>query len=138
MMILLPVVIGLIMEFPAGWLLKRARGQAGTLAVLLAGITLTVGTGWLINTKVLSGITLNYMLMGVSFSAVFTNMVGEERLAEITDCFHLVPAVSLLAARPELVGIVQRTIAAAAVINKIIAVIAAKKGFQLAGEIETR
>ena len=47
-------------------------------------------------------------------------------------------ACSTLAARPELVGIVQGTIAAAAVINKIIAVIAAKKGFQLAGEIETR
>lgn len=36
----------------------------------------------------------------------------------------------------ELVGILQGTIAAAAVINEIIAVIAAKKGFELAGEIE--
>lgn len=46
-------------------------------------------------------------------------------------------ASSTLAARPELVGVVQGTIAAAAVINEIIAVIAAKKGFQLAGEIES-
>lgn len=213
-MILLPVVIGLIAGFPAGWLLNRVRGRAQTLAVLLAGITLTMGMGWLINTKVLSGVALNYMLMGVSFSAVFTNMVGEERLKEITDYFHPILAVSLLAAivdlgaplnyhlilgaglytflyiaargagkyfgarlgakamkmpdavqkylgltllphsgislvftgiacstlaaRPELVGIVQGTIAAAAVINEIVAVIVAKKGFQLAGEIESR
>lgn len=46
-------------------------------------------------------------------------------------------ACSTLAARPELVGVVQGTIAAAAVINEIIAVLAAKKGFHLAGEIES-
>ncbi len=213
-MILLPVAIGLITGLPAGWLLNRARGRGHTLAVLLAGITLTAGMGWLINVKVLSGVTLNYMLMGVSFSAAFTNMVGEERLREITEDFHPILAVSLLAAivdlgaplnyhlilgaglytflyiaargagkyfgarlgaramrmpdtvqkylgltllphsgvslvftgiacstlaaRPELVGVVQGTIAAAAVINEIIAVIVAKKGFQLAGEIESR
>lgn len=120
-MILLPVVIGLAVGLPAGWLLKRVRGRVQTLAVLLAGITLTAGIGWLINTKVLSGIALNYMLMGASFSAAFTGI-----------------ACSTLAARPELVGIVQGTIAAAAVINEIIAVIVAKRGFQLAGEIEGR
>lgn len=211
-MIFLPVMIGIVTGFPAGWLLKRVKGRTQTLTVLLAGITLTVGIGWFMNMKVLSGITLNYMLMGVSFSAVFTNMVDQERLEEITHCFHPILAVSLLAAivdlgapldyhlilgaglytfiyiaargtgkyfgarfgakamkmpdtvqrylgltllphsgvslvftgiacstltsEPELVGIVQGTIAAAAVINEIIAVIAAKKGFELAGEIK--
>lgn len=213
-MFLFPVIIGLVTGLPAGWLLNRVKGRVQTLAILLAGITLTVGIGWLINTKILSGITLNYMLMGVSFSAVFTNMTGKERLKEITNYFHPILAVSLLAAivdlgaplnyhlilgagfytflyiaargagkyfgarfgaktmkmpetvqkylgltllphsgvslvftgiacttlasHPELVGILQGTIAAAAVINEIIAVIAAKKGFELAGEIERR
>ena len=41
-----------------------------------------------------------------------------------------------LSSVPRLVQIVQGTIAAAAVINEFIAVIAAKKGFELAGEIE--
>ncbi|MGN0974792.1 MAG: cation:proton antiporter [Gemmiger sp.] len=214
LMICLPVVIGVVTGFPAGWLLKKVRGRARTLAVVVAGITLTVVLGWFLNTRVLSGITLNYMLMGVSFSAVFTNMVEEERLNEITDCFHPILAISLLAAivdlgaplnyhlilgaglytflyiaargmgkyfgarigakatkmpntvqnylgltllphsgvslvftgiacsslaaQPELAGIVQGTIAAAAVINEIIAVIAAKKGFELAGEMEKK
>lgn len=211
-MVLLPVIIGLVTGLPAGWLLKNVKGQVQTLTVLLVGITLTAGIGWLINTKMLSDITLNYMLMGVSFSAVFTNMTGKERLKEITDYFHPILAVSLLAAivdlgaplnyhlilgagfytflyivargvgkyfgarfgakamkmpdavqkylgltllphsgvslvftgiacatlasQPKLAGILQGTIAAAAVINEIIAVIAAKKGFELAGEIE--
>ncbi len=214
LMIFLPVVIGIVTGLPAGWLLKKIHGRVLTFAVLIAGITLTVGAGWFINTKVLSGITLNYMLMGVSFSAVFTNMVDEKRLNEISACFHPVLAVSLLAAivdlgapldyhlitgagiytflyvaarglgkyfgarigakatkmpgtvqkylgltllphsgvslvftgiacsslspKPELAGIVQGTIAAAAVINEIIAVIAAKKGFELAGEIKKK
>lgn len=212
LMIFLPVIIGLITGVPAGWLLKKVRGRMQTLTVLLVGITLTVGIGWIMNIKVLSGITLNYMLMGVSFSAVFTNMVGEERLKEIINYFQPTLSVSLLsaivdlgaplnyhlilgaglytflyitargigkyfgarfgakamkmpdtvqkylgftllphsgvslvftgiacsslAASPELSGIVQGTIAAAAVINEIIAVIVAKRGFVLAGEIE--
>ncbi len=185
------------------------EGKVRTLAVLLLGITLTAGAGWLLNTLI--NVTLNYMLMGVAFSAAFTNLLGEERLKEITDWFHPILGVSLLAAivdlgaplnyhlilsaglytfvyiaaravgkyfgarfgakatkmpptvqkylgftllphsgvslvftgiacsslaaKPELAGIVQGTIAAAAVINEIIAVIAAKKGFELAGEL---
>ena len=42
---------------------------------------------------------------------------------------------STLVSAPELAQIVQGTIEAAAVINEFIAVIAAKKGFELAGEI---
>jgi len=45
-------------------------------------------------------------------------------------------ACATLASQPELNGILQGTIAAAVMINEIIAVIAAKKGFELAGEIE--
>lgn len=211
LMIFLPVIIGIVTGLPAGILLKKATGKIQTLAVLISGITLTVVIGWFVNTK-LSGITLNYMLMGVSFSAVFTNMVSEECLNEITDIFHPILAVSLLASivdlgaplnyhlilgaglytfiyitargigkysgarlgakamkmpdtvqkylgltllphsgvslvftgiacstlagNTELCGIVQGTIAAAAVINEIIAVIVAKKGFELSGEIK--
>ena len=55
-----------------------------------------------------------------------------------TKVFKFVPeiACATLASRPDLVGILQGTIAAAAVINEILAVIAAKKGFELAREIE--
>ena len=43
---------------------------------------------------------------------------------------------TLSATEPQLAQIVQGTIAAASVINEIIAVIAAKKGFELAGKIK--
>lgn len=211
-MIFLPILIGAAVGFPTGLLLKRAKGKAAYLAVLLCGITVTMVTGWLLNTRLLSGITLNYMLMGVAFSAVFSNMVTPEQLEAINGGFAPILGISLLAAivdlgapldyhlilgaglytfiyiaarafgkyfgarcgaklthmpdtvrnylgltllphsgvslvftgiicstlaaAPELVQIVQGTIAAAAVINEFIAVIAARKGFELAGEIK--
>ena len=213
-MILLPVLIGIVTGIPVGAYLKRKPGKARTLGALLAGITITVLIGLFFNTKVLSNITLNYMLMGVAFSAAFSNMIPEKQLEELTDWFHPILGISLLAAivdlgapldyhlilgaglytfvyiaargfgkyfgtrlgakatrmpdtvqkylgltllphsgvslvftgiicsvltgpEPELAVIVKGTIAAAAVINEIIAVIAAKKGFELAGEINT-
>ena len=211
-MIFLPVIIGAVVGFPTGLLLRKYKNQCMNLTVLLCGITITMLSGWLINTYLISGITLNYMLMGVSFSAVFSNMITYEQLEDVNHGFAPILGISLLAAivdlgapldyhlvlgaglytfiyivartfgkyfgaktgatithmpdsvrkylgltllphsgvslvftgiicstlasAPELVQIVQGTIAAAAVINEFIAVIAAKKGFELAGEIE--
>lgn len=214
-MILLPILIGGAVGVAVGKILQQNMGKAGTLAVLLCGITVTAAIGLFLNQRVFTGIALNYMLMGVSFSAVFSNMLPEKRLQDLTGWFHPILAVSLLAAivdlgapldyhlifgaglytfiyiasricgkyggarlgakltgmpvtvqkflgltllphsgvslvftgiissvlasaRPELAAIVTGTIAAAAVINEIIAVIAAKKGFELAGEINKK
>ncbi|MCI6042880.1 cation:proton antiporter [bacterium] len=211
-MIFLPLAIGAVTGTAVGFLLKKDRGKSVTLCILLAGITLTVLIGLFFNTKVFSNITLNYMLMGVSYSAVFSNMITEEQLQRLVSWFNPILGIALLTAivdlgapldyhlilgaglytfiyiasracgkyfgarfgakatkmpitvqkylgftllphsgvslvftgiicsvltgpEPGLAKIVQGTIAAAAVINEIIAVIAAKKGFELAGEI---
>ena len=68
------------------------------MAVLLGGITVTMLIGRFLNTQVFRGISLNYMLMGVSFSAVFSNMLPEDKLTRVTKVFHPVLSVSLLAA----------------------------------------
>lgn len=211
-MIFLPLLIGGAVGFVIGKILQKAAGKAATLITLLCGITLTVAVGLFFNKVVFANASLNYMLMGVAFSAVFANMLPEERLSELMNWFHPILAVCLLAAivdlgapldyhlilgagiytfvyiasralgkyggarvgakvthmpvtvqkflgltllphsgvslvftgiissvlaasKPELASIVTGTIAAAAVINEIIAVIVAKKGFELAGEI---
>lgn len=66
--------------------------------VLLCGITVTMLMGWLINTYLLSGITINYMLMGVSFSAAFSNMITSEQLDCINNDFSPILGIALLAA----------------------------------------
>ncbi|MCH3960870.1 MAG: cation:proton antiporter [Solobacterium sp.] len=211
-MIFLPIAIGIIPGITAGYFIKRWHNKTQTLAVLLLGITVTMLMGLFFNTCVFSGITLNYMLMGVTFSACFSNMIPEDQLDELINWFQPILGVSLViaivdlgapldyrlilgaglytfvyiaarafgkyfgarigakatgmpetvqkylgltllphsgvslvftgivcstlaSAEPQLSAIVKGTIAAAAVINEIIAVIAAKKGFELADEI---
>lgn len=214
LMIFVPILTGAVVGAVAGVILKRAEGKAQILLILCAGITFTVVIGYLLNTKIFTNITLNYMLMGVSFSAIFSNMIPEEKLSVLNQYFHPILAICLLGAivdlgvpldyhlilgaglytviyivvracgkyfgarfgarmmkMPETVQkylgftllphsgvslvftgivcaslegggasslavIVKGTIAAAAVINEIIAVIMAKKGFAMAGEIE--
>lgn len=210
-MIFLPIIIGAVIGLPVGLLLKKNRRKAPVLAILLCAVSIIVFTGWYLNTCFVSGITLNYMLMGVSFSAVYSNMITPKYLEEINIHFapilglalliaivdlgapldyHLILGAGLytfvyiaarafgkyfgarigarlthmpdtvckylgltllphsgvslvftgiicttLSSSPNLVSIVQGTIAAAAIINEFIAVVAAKKGFELAGEI---
>lgn len=211
-MIFLPVLIGAVIGFVVGKMLQRIQEKKRTLAVILCGITLTTAIGLILNKTVFTNITLNYMLMGVAFSAVFSNMLPEEKCNTIMNGMHPIVAISLLAAivdlgapldyhlimgaglytfvyiisrmcgkyggarigaklckmpltvqkylgltllphsgvslvftgiissvlaasQPELAAIVTGTVAAAAIINEIIAVIASKKGFELAGEI---
>lgn len=210
-MIFLPLLIGAIVGVPAGFLLKKNYNKPLTLLILCGMIGVTTAIGYLCNTYLMPSPILNFMLMGMAFSAVFANMVSEKRLKEITADFNpilgvsmiivilnlgapldyhlildagiftviyilmrgvgkyfgarlgakathmpdtvqkylgftLLPhsgvslvftgiAVSVLAnAAPECAEIIQGTIAAAAVINEIIAVIVAKKGFEWAGE----
>lgn len=54
--------------------------------------------GWEINAFLPAGISLNYMLMGVSFSAVFSNIVTWERLDEIAEYFAPILGIALLTA----------------------------------------
>ncbi|MGI6073243.1 MAG: cation:proton antiporter [Fermentimonas sp.] len=210
-MIILPIGIGIITGVPAGILLKKKPGKSKTLLILIVGITTTALIGAFLQ-QLLPNISLNYMLMGVSYSAVFSNMIPEEQLKQTTNWFQPILAVSLLTAivdlgapldyhliigagmftliymvsraigkyfgarvgakatnmptsvqkylgltllphsgvslvftgivcsalakpEPELASLIKGTIAAAAVINEIIAVIVAKKGFEPSGEI---
>lgn len=213
LVILLPLVIGIAMGCLAGLLLKKECGPKATLARLIGMILAASVVGFIFNTWVLPRPVLNFMLIGMAFSATFANMVSEARLKQIMDGFNpilgvamivvilnlgapldyhlilgaglftaiyilargmgkyfgaylgasvthspetvkkylgltLLPhsgvslvftgiAVSVLnAPAPECAKIIQGTIAAAAVINEIIAVIAAKKGFEWAGEMQ--
>lgn len=213
LVILLPLVIGIAMGYLAGLLLKKECGPKATLARLIGMILAASVVGFIFNTWVLPRPVLNFMLIGMAFSATFANMVSEARLKQIMDGFNpilgvamivvilnlgapldyhlilgaglftaiyilargmgkyfgaylgasvthspetvkkylgltLLPhsgvslvftgiAVSVLnAPAPECAKIIQGTIAAAAVINEIIAVIAAKKGFEWAGEMQ--
>lgn len=210
-MLVLPLLIGVATGIPAGFLLKRKKNKAITLLLLIGMILVTAAIGFLCNTYLMPSPMLNFMLMGMAFSAVFSNIISEDRLAQILADFNPVLSVSMIIvilnlgvpldyhailgaglftilyivfraagkyfgarigakatkmpktvqkylgftllphsgvslvftgiavsalseAAPDCAKIIQGTIAAAAVINEIIAVIIAKKGFEWAGE----
>ena len=211
LVVLLPLIIGVITGFLAGLILKKERSKASTLLLLCSTILMASAVGFVCNCLLPSPV-LNFMLIGMAFSATFANMVSEKRLEQIMSGFNpilgvalmmvilnlgapldyrlilgagfftaiyiffracgkyfgayfgayitkspkmiqkylgftLLPhsgvslvftgiAVSVLSTpAPECAKIIQGTIAAAAVINEILAVILAKKGFEWAGEI---
>lgn len=213
LVVLLPLVIGAVTGLLAGVMLKKERSGGGTLLLLFMNILIASGVGFFFNHVVMPKPVLNFMLIGMAFSAAFSNMVTEKRLDQIMYVFNpflgfamiivilnlgapldyhlimgaglftaiyigaralgkyfgayfgasmtkspetvkkylgftLLPhsgvslvftgiAVSVLSSSaPECAAIIQGTIAAAAVINEILAVIMAKKGFEWAGELK--
>ncbi len=211
-LVFLPVLIGIVTGFLTGLMLRRVKGQKASLGILIGMLLLSSGIGLVLNELVLPTPVINFLLIGMAFSTVFSNMIPEEQLNEIMKVmnpvisfgliivilnigapldyhlilsagvytavyivaravgkysgayfgaaithapptvkkylgFTLLPhsgvslvftgiAVSVLSGpAPECAAIIQGTIAAAAVINEIIAVFMAKKGFEWAGEL---
>lgn len=212
LVVLLPVIIGIITGLVAGVVLKKECSKGETLIKLILTLLLASAVGFACNSLIFDKPVLNFMIIGMAFSATFSNMVSEERLDFIMETFnpllglamiivilnlgapldyHLIlgagiftavyilsralgkysgaffgakvtgcePTVKkylgltllphsgvslvftgiavniLMGPAPENAKIIQGTIAAAAVINEIIAVIIAKKAFEWAGEL---
>ncbi|WP_027633725.1 cation:proton antiporter [Clostridium hydrogeniformans] len=213
--VLLPIIIGVVTGVLAGYVLKKHNTLPKTMGLLIITILIAAGVGLIFNNTVLPKPVLNFMLIGMAFSATFSNMISEERLNEIMSGFNPVLGISmiivilnlgtpldyhlilgaglftviyivsravgkyggafigatvtnspetvkkylgltllphsgvslvftgiavstLIGSDPESAKIIQGTIAAAAVINEVIAVIVAKKAFELAGEFNKK
>lgn len=213
--VLLPVVIGIVTGLIAGWVLKKERTASITLVLLIITLLISSSVGFIFNYWVMPKPVLNFMIIGMAFSATFANMISEERLNQIMHDFNPILGVSMIVVilnlgtpldyhlilgagvftavyiiaraagkyggaflgasithspetvrkylgltllphsgvslvftgiavsvltipAPECAKIIQGTIAAAAVINEIIAVIVSKKAFEWAGELNKR
>lgn len=211
-MVFLPVILGIITGFITGLFLKKVKGKKASLAVLVSMLLFSAALGLVLNLLVLPSPTLNFLLLGMGFSTVFSNMIEEEQLNDIMKVMNPIIGISLIVVilnigspldyhlilgagvytavyivaraigkysgayfgaaithapktvkrylgftllphsgvslvftgiavsvlqgpAPECAQIIQGTIAAAAVINEIIAVFMAKKGFEWAGEL---
>ncbi|MCM1989432.1 cation:proton antiporter [Oceanirhabdus seepicola] len=213
LIILLSIIVGIVMGVLASFVLKKEVDKKSTIFLALACIIATTGVGMYINEYILPEPMMNLMLVGVTFSATFANIIPRKRLDQIKENiniviiltmiiliinlgapldFHLILGAGLFTAiyivaraigklggayigaviskapvtvkkylgftllphsgvsliftgiavstlmqpAPEYAEIIQGTIAAAAVINEVIAVILAKQGFKLAGELD--
>ncbi|WP_053984806.1 cation:proton antiporter [Niameybacter massiliensis] len=215
LVVLLPLVVGCLVGLLGGVVLKKDRPKGFTLALTILFILLATAIGFGINKFIFERSVLNFMLIGMAFTATFANMVPEERLEAILEAFQPVLGISLICAilnlgaplnyhlifgaglftiiyigaravgkiggatlggkvmkapepvrkylgftllphsgvslvftgiavgilsgpAPECAQIIQGTIAAAAVINEVIAVFVAKQAFKWSGEMQER
>lgn len=96
MMVLLPIAIGVVMGIVAGVILKKECSRKATLMTTVILMLLVSSVGIVINKWVLPEPVLNFMLIGMAFSATFANMVSEERLSEIMSAFSPILELSLM------------------------------------------
>ena len=214
MFIFLPLGIGCLVGFISGYIMKKTSDKNYIFINLIISILIASIIGIGLNYYVLPTPILNFMLVGMAYSAVFSNLISDEQLEILMKDFNLILSFAMIAvilnlgapldyhlifgaglftviyivsracgkyfgarfgatithapdtvkkylgftllphsgvslvftgiavstlssSAPECAKIIQGTIAAAAVINEIIAVIIAKKGFEWAGEWST-
>lgn len=94
-MIFFPLLIGAVIGYPTGLILRKYKSRSSVLTVLIIMILITAGIGFIFN-GLLPAPILNFMLMGMSFSAVFSNMVNEHDLETIIKYFEPFLAFSLI------------------------------------------
>ena len=96
LVVILPLVIGAAAGLLAGLFLKKERSSRGTLLLLILNILIASGVGFIFNDLVMPKPVLNFMLIGMAFSAAFSNMVTEERLEEIMRVFNPFLGISMI------------------------------------------
>ncbi len=96
LVVLLPLVIGVVVGLLGGLVLKKERSSRATLALLIALILLASAVGYLFNTYVMPRPVLNFMLIGMAFSATFSNMIPEKRLEQIMQGFNPILGVAMI------------------------------------------
>ena len=96
LVVILPLIIGAVTGFFAGMLLKREQNAFATMATLIGMILVTSAVGFVFNHFVMPSPVLNFMLMGMAFSAASSNMVTEERLEQIMQGFNPILGIAMI------------------------------------------
>lgn len=96
LMIGLPIVIGIIVGLFAGVVLKKETSKGVTIASLSALILLVSTVGYIFNHHILAEPSMNFLLIGMAFSATFANIVTKDRLMKIMSYFSPFLAFALL------------------------------------------
>ncbi len=94
--VLMPLILGGVLGIFAGLLLKKERGKRETLIITTLSVVVCSIVGLGVDYLILPSPMINYMLMGMAFSAVFANMVSQERLGQIMGGFNPIMMLALI------------------------------------------
>ena len=95
-MVLLPFVIGILTGFCASLLMKHLRSARLRLVLLLGILCASTVCGLLIDRYVFHAFSLNYLLIGMAFSATVANLLPQEELTETLKLYDPLLSLSLV------------------------------------------
>ena len=94
--VLLPFVIGIIMGLCASFLMKASKNNYFRFALLLIFLCVSVLCGLIIDCYLFHSFSLNYLLIGMAFSATVANLLPEKELGEILKLYDPILNLSLV------------------------------------------
>lgn len=95
-MILLPFAIGILVGICAAFLMKRAKNHVQRLILLLTFLCASALCGLLTDKYIFHSFTVNYLLIGMAFSAAIANLIPEQMLSEMLKLYNPVLNLSLV------------------------------------------
>ncbi|MGM9970325.1 MAG: cation:proton antiporter [Anaeroplasma sp.] len=94
--VLLPFIIGIVLGLICSFIIKLIKKKYLKFILFLLFLCLSTMTGLLFDNYLFSNMNLNYLLIGMSFSATTTNMIPENDLNEIMKPYTPILNISLL------------------------------------------
>lgn len=95
-MVLLPFVIGIVFGILAALFIKITKRSGVRFALLMLFLVLSTISGLLIDHFVFHSFSLNYLLIGMSFSATLVNLIPEDELKYILKLYSPILNISLV------------------------------------------
>lgn len=95
-MVLLPFVIGIVFGILVAFLIKTVKRNDIRFCLLILFLLLSTISGLLINCYIFHSFTLNYLLIGMAFSATVANLVPERDFEETLKLYRPLLNLSLV------------------------------------------
>lgn len=95
-MVLLPFVIGIVFGILVAFLIKTVKRNDIRFCLLILFLLLSTISGLLINCYIFHSFTLNYLLIGMAFSATVANLVPEKDFEETLKLYRPLLNLSLV------------------------------------------
>lgn len=95
-MIFLPFAIGIALGAATGAVLRKPKNNAVCFIIFLLGLLLSVIAGLCIDKFIFGSFGLNYLLIGMAYSATVANLIGEEKLNELMRLYAPILNISLV------------------------------------------
>lgn len=95
-MVCLPFVIGIVTGVCAAFLIKRIKNSYLKFALLIAFLIISSVLGLVIDVYLFHAFNLNYLLIGMAFSAALSNILTEQELNETFKLYTPILNISLV------------------------------------------